>query len=97
MFEPSSRYDRVATTQMIDADGRLVTYKRRRLLPDPAKMQTLAEVKVGDGDRLDQIAARTLGNPEMFWLIADASNAMDPFELTDEPGRVVNKPNPKPS
>jgi hypothetical protein len=96
MFEPSSRYDRVATAQITDADGRLVTYKRRRRLPDPAGMRILAEVKVADGDRLDLIAARTLGNPEMFWLIADASNAMDPFELTDEPGRVVRVPIPEP-
>jgi nucleoid-associated protein YgaU len=50
-------------------------------------MPLLVEVTVNQGDRLDLIAARALGDPELFWRICDANNAMDPLELTAEPGR----------
>jgi len=39
-----------------------------------------------EGDRLDLITARTLSDPEQFWRIADANDAMDPTDLTNEPG-----------
>lgn len=57
-------------------------------------MQLLVEVSVGARDRLDLIAYRTLGDPELFWQIADANNALDPFELTSEPGRKLRVPVP---
>jgi hypothetical protein len=52
-------------------------------------MPLLVEVTVTQGDRLDLITARTLGDPEQFWRICDANNAMNPFALTAEPGRVL--------
>jgi nucleoid-associated protein YgaU len=36
---------------------------------------------VKQSDRLDLIAARTLGDPLLFWRIADANDAMNPFDL----------------
>lgn len=36
------------------------------------------------GDRLDNITARYLGDPEQFWLICDANNTMRPDDLTSE-------------
>jgi hypothetical protein len=39
-----------------------------------------------EGDRLDTIAAKYLGDPEQFWRIADANGAMRPEELTDAIG-----------
>ncbi len=58
-------------------------------------MPLLEEVAVQEGERLDQIAARTLGNAEHFWRICDANNAMNPFDLTDEPGRKLRIPVPQ--
>jgi hypothetical protein len=46
-------------------------------------------VKVRQEDRLDLIAARILGDPEQFWRVCDANNAMDPLELTARPGRMI--------
>jgi hypothetical protein len=57
-------------------------------------VQSIAEVTVNDPDRLDLITARTIGAPEQFWRIADANSAMNPFDLTAEPGEVVNVPAP---
>ena len=38
---------------------------------------------MAQGDRLDLITARTLGDPEQFWRVCDANDALDPAELTD--------------
>ena len=48
------------------------------------------------GDRLDLITARTLGDPEAFWRVCDANDALDPAELTSEAGRRLRVPLPQP-
>ena len=58
-------------------------------------MQLLAEVLVAEGDRLDIVTARTLGDPEQYWRIADANNTLNPCELTDEVGRRIRIPVPQ--
>jgi hypothetical protein len=88
MFEPTSRYFEIETAT-ITREGRTIAYIRRRFLPQPAELATLGEVAIRQGDRLDLLAAQQLGDPELFWRIADANNAMDPFELTEEPGRKL--------
>ena len=96
MFDPTSRYykDRVSTTSLQTSDGRVITYLKRRFLPQGDEMQTLVEVTVTQGDRLDLITARTLGDPEQFWRVADANNAMNPFDLTAESGSTLRVPIP---
>lgn len=80
-----SRYAAVdiATTSVTDGAGgvRQVRHLRRRRLPDPQQARVLALHQVGRGDRMDLIAARHLGDPTAFWLIADANGALDPDEL----------------
>ena len=39
------------------------------------------------GDRLDNLAAHYIGDPEQFWRICDANNALRPHELTQRVGR----------
>jgi hypothetical protein len=82
----SGRYDgvEIATTTMPDgAQGvREVRYLRRRELPDPRTLTTLALHRVAGGDRLDLVAARYLGDPTAAWQVADANAALDPDELT---------------
>ncbi len=55
----------------------------------------MVEITVNDGDRLDLITAKTLGDPEQFWRVCDANNAMNPFDLTAEPGRTLRVPVPQ--
>jgi hypothetical protein len=95
MFKPTSRYYALEDASLTTADGRIITYKRRRFLPDGEKMPLLVEITVKEGDRLDLITARTLGDPEQFWRICDANNAMDPLDLTAELGTVVRIPVPQ--
>lgn len=96
MFASTSRYAALDTRTEAH-DGRTVTYVRRRFLPPGRALPTLAEVTVTEGDRLDRIAARTLGDPEAFWLIADANDAMHPASLTAVPGRRLRVPLPQPA
>ena len=95
MFEPTSRYFALPTATFTTPDGRAIAYKRRRFLPQGAAMPLLVEVAVAQGDRLDLITARTLGDPEQFWRVCDANNALNPTELTAEPGRTLRVPVPQ--
>ena len=95
MFEPTSRYYAIPTATHTAADGREVAYKRRRVLPRGGSLPLLVEVQVAQGDRLDLIAARTLGDPEQFWRVCDANDAMNPADLTAEVGRTLRVPVPQ--
>lgn len=96
MFDHTSRYYSLATAEYVMADGRKIAYKRRRFLPQGQTLPLLQEVTVMDGDRLDLITYNTLGDPEQFWQICDANNAMNPEELTAENGSVLRVPMPQP-
>ena len=95
MFDPTSRYARLEQTTHTLPDGRVVPYVRRRFLPRGEDLPLLVEVTVTQADRLDVITARTLGDPEQFWRVCDANNAMYPPDLTDEPGEIVRVPVPQ--
>ncbi len=95
MFEPTSRYFALATATHTLPDGRTVAYKRRRLLPRGRDLPLLVEVPVTEGDRLDLITARTLGDPEQFWRVCDANDALNPPDLLAELGRVLRVPEPQ--
>lgn len=81
---------------MTAADGRLVAYKRRRFVPQGSTLRTLAEVSTTQGERIDVLTHRTLGNPEHFWRVCDANDVLDPAELTETPDRTVRIPVPEP-
>jgi hypothetical protein len=83
---------------IVEPGGRNVAYVRRRFLPQGRSLPTLVEVVVEQADRLDLITARTLGDPEHFWRVCDANDAMNPFELTaDEAvGHLIRVPVPQP-
>lgn len=91
-FDPGSRYFPVetATRTVTDVDGadRVLRYKRRRVIPPQEDLPTLAEHRVSEGDRLDNIAARYAGDPTLFWRLCDANAVLRPQEL-EEAGRII--------
>jgi hypothetical protein len=89
VFDPSSRYADLPTIEHRTASGRTVVYVGRRLLPPASQLTPLARVLVTEGDRLDLVAARTLGDPLQWWRIADANEGTDPEELVATPGRIL--------
>jgi hypothetical protein len=96
MFEQNSRYIKIQTATLVDASGREISYVRRRFLPRSEDLPTLAELTVAQSDRLDLLTSRALGDPEQFWRTCDASDAMNPPDLTATPGRTVRVPIPQP-
>jgi hypothetical protein len=89
MFDYTSRYYNLSNKTFTAADGNIIVYKERRFLPQVDRQTLLTQVTVATGDRLDLIANRILNDPLRFWQIADSNNAMNPFDLTLQPGRVL--------
>jgi len=88
-FPPNSRYHGIGTATLTGPDGRTIAYLRRRFVPAPDRFATIREYTVRQGDRLDILAAQYLGDPEVFWRLCDANNAMRPDELTETPGAIL--------
>ena len=82
-FPPNSRYHGSESATLIQPDGPTVRYLRRRFVPQPASLALLRTYAVQDGDRLDNLAARLLGDPELFWRICDGNGALRPDALLD--------------
>ena len=89
LFAPSSRYYGVDTETIEIAPGKPVAYIQRRFLPDTSQFQALQQHVVIQGERLDNIAAQFLGDPALFWRLADANNAMRPAALTETMGATL--------
>jgi hypothetical protein len=89
LFSFTSRYNSVETTQLVTPDGKTIVYLRRRRIAQPEAFFTLQEHQVIEGERLDNITSQFLGDPEQFWRLCDANNAMEPNELTDTAGRII--------
>jgi hypothetical protein len=84
MFDSKSRYSdtRVKTLKITLPDARVVAYKEVRMSPPSAATLSTKEMVSLPGERLDQLSARALGDPELFWKICDANLVMDPLTLS---------------
>src|SRR5579863_10051682 len=89
LFLGTSRYYGLSTETLTRPDGTIVVYLTRRFLPSPDLFQLLQEHTVTQDERLDNIAAKFLGDPELFWRIADANGAMRPEDLVQTVGTVL--------
>ena len=75
-FPANSRYNKTPLASLTTPDGTEVEYLRRRFVPPPENFALLQEHTVTEGERLDHIAAKYLGDPEQFWRICDANGAI---------------------
>lgn len=102
MFDPNSRYAKLTVKTLSipdpqgDGDAREVRYVERRFLPPLNAVVPVVEHAVVEGDRLDNLTAKYLGDPTQFWRVADANETPRPEELTDVPGHriVIALPQP---
>jgi len=92
MFDSTSRYAacETAVMEVTDPDGtmREIRYARRRFIPPAEGMTPLVAHSVNQGERLDNITARYLGDPTQFWRVCDANEVMDAGEL-EVIGRMI--------
>ena len=93
MFMPTSRYSPLEVAESTSPAGRIIRYVRRRFIPLTAPTP-LAHHTVAAGDRLDNVTARYLGDPEQFWRVADANRAERAADLVAVAGRVLVIPMP---
>jgi lipopolysaccharide/colanic/teichoic acid biosynthesis glycosyltransferase len=89
LFAPTSRYYGLDTASLTAGDGRPIIYIVRRFVPSADKFQLLQFHTVTQDERLDNVTARYLGDPELFWRLADANSAMRPEELVEKVGRKL--------
>jgi hypothetical protein len=78
MFMPGSRYQKMPTYTVTQADGREVTAVRLPL-PNPVPVTGYHRKLVGQ--RLDHIAAAYLSDATMFWRLCDANGCVVPDAL----------------
>ncbi len=89
MFPINSRYYGIATVTLETQDGKQIVFLRRRFVPPPERFDLLTEHTVSEGERLDNITALYLGDPEQFWRVCDANGVIRPGELTETVGRKI--------
>jgi hypothetical protein len=89
LYPPGSRYHNIATAEIALAGGRVVRFLRRRFLPDPAALVQLGQHRVADSDRLDNLAARYLGDPLQSWRFGDSNLTLRLEALVEETGRAI--------
>ncbi len=88
-FPQDSRYHGLPLAHWQRPDGTQVPYVTRRFLPPPEALATLLEVRVAQGDRLDNLAARHLGDPQQYWRICDGNRTLRPEALTGTVGARI--------
>lgn len=96
-FDATSRYAGVPLGRYV-AQGAPpeegVNYVLRRFIAQRRDIAVAVEHIVSAGERLDTLAAATLGDAALYWRLADANAVIDPFSLTDTPGARVAVPLP---
>jgi hypothetical protein len=86
-FPPGSRYHGVEVkAELIDGEQRV--YVARRFVPPQDQFSVVQEYRVVDGDRLDNLAARFIGDPEQYWQLCDANAVLSP-EALERPGEII--------
>jgi hypothetical protein len=89
LFAANSRYAGIDTATLSLPQGKTIIYLTRRFLPPAERFQLLQEHTVTQGERLDNITAKYMADPTLFWRLCDANNAMRPEELTETIGRKL--------
>lgn len=90
MFEPESRYEDAPTYRVLDSRGREVAVVEtpRRVARPPLGIHLMRQ-----GQRLDHLASRYLGDPAGFWRICEHADLMLPDALRE--AREIEIPLPE--
>lgn len=94
MFSANSRYYGLPVLKWTPPNSKTpgysaISYVSRRFLAGADQFDLLQVHTVREGDRLDNITAQYIDDPQQFWRIADANEAVSPFDLTSIAGRTI--------
>jgi hypothetical protein len=92
MINSTSRYAQVGTSSLTVTRNGLpsqIQFLNRRFIPPNAGQISFVKQTVQQGDRVDNLTAKFLNDPTVFWRIADFNVVFRADELTETPGRVI--------
>jgi len=80
MFDPKSRYGNVEPYEVVDRRGRTV-----KVVPAsaPPQQEPLGVHLRREGQRLDHLAAKYLGDPTAFWRLCEMNDVMHAEALAE--------------
>ena len=88
-FPDNSRYHSIEITTLEQSGQETVAYLKRRFVPSRERFSIIQEHTVVEGDRVDNLSAQYLGDPELYWRLCDANGVMRPDDLTETAGAKV--------
>jgi hypothetical protein len=86
---PTSRYYGLTVLKLDAGSDHEIAYLARRFVPPSSQLAMLHTHTVTEGERMDLVASRELGDAQAFWRVCDANDAMRPDDLTAIPGRSL--------
>jgi nucleoid-associated protein YgaU len=69
-----------------------IVYLGRTLLPLPSTFKQQSNYTIQAGDRLDNVSAKLLGDPLLYWMLLEANGTSNPALLCATPGRRIIVP-----
>jgi len=93
MISPTSRYAQVGTSSLTIVRNGLpieIQFLKRRFIPPAAGQVSFVKHIVRQGDRIDNVTAKYLNDPTVFWRVADFNVVFRAEELTETLGRTVD-------
>jgi hypothetical protein len=89
-FPPTSRYSAVPVVTYDPGHGKAaIPHLARRICPQVERFSAQYEIAIVESDRRDTLAARHIGEAELWWRLADANGVIDPRSLTDIAGSRI--------
>ncbi len=88
-FEPGSRYHGLDTKQWTRPDGEATTYVKRRFVPPAENYSAVQLHYVAEGDRVDNLSAKYLSDPQQYWRLCDGNGVLRPNDLTRTVGDTI--------
>ncbi|MGH6846874.1 MAG: hypothetical protein ACREC0_05405 [Methylocella sp.] len=86
LYPPNSRYYGQPALTITLPNGATLSYLSQRYVPGPEQFALLKLYSVVQGDRLDNLASSFFNDPQQYWRICDANNAIRPAALTETIG-----------
>jgi hypothetical protein len=93
MISPGSRYAQVGTASLqVVRNGQPLEIKflRRRFIPPLVGQVSFVNHLVRQGERIDNITAKYLNDPTLFWRVCDFNQVLRAEDLTDTPGTIID-------
>ena len=93
-YIPASRYYGLTNRERTNAAGLTETFVARRIIPAMSRYRALDRHRTDGDERIENLSADYLGDPELYWRISDANGDQDPGLSAQPIGRLITIPLP---